>query len=48
MSIYLDWYKQKLAPSYFFFVNITSMFFYLDWYHENKKYFSYINLSGLV
>ena len=42
-----DWYEQKLPPSYFF-VDITSMSFYLYWYNENKKYLSYVNLSGPV
>ena len=37
MSVYLDWYEQKL-PHWFFFVNNTSMSFFLDWYHKNKKY----------
>ena len=39
MSIYLDWYKQKLPPPPIFFVNITSLSFYLDCYHENRKIF---------
>ena len=37
MLIYLDWYDWP--PPIVFFVYFTSMFFYLDCYHENRKIF---------
>ena len=44
MSIYLDWYEQKLPPSYFF-VNFASMSFYLDLYHKKNIYLMSIYLD---
>ena len=46
MSVYLDWYEQKL-PHWFFFVNNTSMSFFLDWYHKNKKYLCQFIWTGM-